>query len=392
MTALVDSLALRRARERVREACTEAATTAELLQSLLEALRTPLRIDAAFLGATDPETTVFSSAAVIENMPETMCAPWMDNEFLQPDVNKFIELHRSGEPATTLHRATGNQPTLSHRHVHINSAMGFAPELRTTFSLAGSCWGVAHLLRSAECADFDDAEVRLMDEIREDVADALRRIVLAGPEVDDALCAPGVVTLDAQGRVVSMTDSAIGLLAELQHSPVRVEHHGDLPGEAFMVATVARARARDVPYGVVPAVPAVNAAVRAMASPGASVPAVTRLRGRSGRWLTVRGDCTRTADGEIAATVLVIEPSRPHEIMPLAVAAYGLTAREQDVLTELAAGRATAEIGRRLFISEHTVRDHIKAIFTKTGATSRGELLHALFFSHAYPVTEFRHT
>ena len=50
--------------------------------------------------------------------------------------------------------------------------------------------------------------------------------------------------------------------------------------------------------------------------------------------------------------------------------------REEEVLNQLARGASTRDIAGALFISEHTVRDHVKSIFTKTGARSRGELVH----------------
>src|SRR5690554_2023088 len=97
-------------------------------------------------------------------------------------------------------------------------------------------------------------------------------------------------------------------------------------------------------------------------------------------------DCTKlvnagtlTTDGELSGVVLVVEPSRPAEILPLVVASYGLTRREREVLGEMSNGQSTAEIAGQLFISEHTVRDHIKSILAKTGTSSRGELMSLLF-------------
>ena len=46
----------------------------------------------------------------------------------------------------------------------------------------------------------------------------------------------------------------------------------------------------------------------------------------------------------------------------------GLTAREAEVLTLLAAGLSNAEIGQRLYLSNATVKTHINRIFAKTGA------------------------
>jgi DNA-binding NarL/FixJ family response regulator len=48
----------------------------------------------------------------------------------------------------------------------------------------------------------------------------------------------------------------------------------------------------------------------------------------------------------------------------------GLTAREAEVLTLLAAGLSNTEIGKRLYLSNATVKTHINRIFAKTGAGS----------------------
>jgi len=51
----------------------------------------------------------------------------------------------------------------------------------------------------------------------------------------------------------------------------------------------------------------------------------------------------------------------------------GLTAREAEVLTLLAAGLSNAEIGQRLYLSHATVKTHINRIFAKTGARDRAQ-------------------
>jgi predicted transcriptional regulator len=45
----------------------------------------------------------------------------------------------------------------------------------------------------------------------------------------------------------------------------------------------------------------------------------------------------------------------------------------------------TAEIADELFLSAHTVRDHVKAIFAKVGVSSRGELVARLFAEYYQP-------
>lgn len=50
-----------------------------------------------------------------------------------------------------------------------------------------------------------------------------------------------------------------------------------------------------------------------------------------------------------------------------------LTVRESEVAAFLAEGLSNRDIADALFISEHTVKSHLKAIFQKTGVTSRAQ-------------------
>jgi DNA-binding CsgD family transcriptional regulator/tetratricopeptide (TPR) repeat protein len=56
-----------------------------------------------------------------------------------------------------------------------------------------------------------------------------------------------------------------------------------------------------------------------------------------------------------------------------AAESFGLSAREQGVLSEIVAGRTNREIGRRLFISEKTVGVHVGKILAKLGVSGRVE-------------------
>jgi DNA-binding NarL/FixJ family response regulator len=55
-----------------------------------------------------------------------------------------------------------------------------------------------------------------------------------------------------------------------------------------------------------------------------------------------------------------------------------LTARELEVLLLLDRHLGTDEIAQRLFISEHTVRSHVKSLLAKLGVSSRREALEKL--------------
>ena len=53
---------------------------------------------------------------------------------------------------------------------------------------------------------------------------------------------------------------------------------------------------------------------------------------------------------------------------------YGLTPREREVVTLVAAGCANKEIARQCAVSEETVKHHLTRIFDKVGASNRTEL------------------
>jgi DNA-binding NarL/FixJ family response regulator len=65
-----------------------------------------------------------------------------------------------------------------------------------------------------------------------------------------------------------------------------------------------------------------------------------------------------------------VEPSATPAAKPF-TPEVPLTRRESDVLDELLQGQSNRQIGRNLFISEDTVKSHVKAILRKLGARDR---------------------
>ena len=78
---------------------------------------------------------------------------------------------------------------------------------------------------------------------------------------------------------------------------------------------------------------------------------------------------------------MIVEPTSPGEVAELLTRAHGLSPRERDVALGLTRGATTEVLSLRLGVSPHTVRDHLKSVFRKTGTTSRTELVAHLFAS-----------
>jgi DNA-binding CsgD family transcriptional regulator len=67
------------------------------------------------------------------------------------------------------------------------------------------------------------------------------------------------------------------------------------------------------------------------------------------------------------------------------MSAYGLTERERDITRLVLRGNSTAQIAAELTITAHTVQDHLKSIFDKTGVHSRRDLVAKVFYTHFEP-------
>jgi DNA-binding CsgD family transcriptional regulator len=217
-------------------------------------------------------------------------------------------------------------------------------------------------MRGAGRPPFSREEVGLVAALSAPVGTALRRATLDRPPAPlQAPQAPGLMLFDPDGELLSVSDEARSWLGELPEPPIGPRPLGPpLPTE--VIGVVARARA--VAHG------------------RASGPACLRLRSPAGRWLVLHATCLRDLAGDPGSVAVVIEPAHGEEIAPIIVEAYALSPREQEVTRLIARGAGTAEIAAALFVSPHTVRDYVKAVFEKVGVSSRGELTAKLFAEH----------
>ena len=100
-----------------------------------------------------------------------------------------------------------------------------------------------------------------------------------------------------------------------------------------------------------------------------------RLQAADGRWTVV---WVAPLVGAAGGYVITLEAARSQDLAPLLMRAWSLTAREREVAQLVIDGLSSEDIAQALFISVHTARDHVKAIFGKTGVSRRQDLVAAL--------------
>ncbi|MEO7069353.1 MAG: helix-turn-helix transcriptional regulator [Nostocoides sp.] len=207
-------------------------------------------------------------------------------------------------------------------------------------------WGFLDLWRNAA---YDEDEVGLLRTVLPELTARLRRCradEFAEPLRDKVPSGPSVLLLDDDLRVLGATPSSTEVLRALLPTAPDAR---PVPASVFNVAAqlLASERGQDShePSGRVHV-------------PGYGL-------------LTLRASRVEPG-GQIA---VAIAPTTLADRLDLFVRAHGLTAREADVVASLATGADTAEVARLLFLSPHTVQDHLKAVFARTGTRSRRELL-----------------
>ncbi len=77
------------------------------------------------------------------------------------------------------------------------------------------------------------------------------------------------------------------------------------------------------------------------------------------------------------------QEENPGEVPVMVTSNVPLTAREEEVLSLILKAKSNKSIGGKLFISESTVKTHVKNIFTKYDVSSRAELMRKLLNNNA---------
>jgi DNA-binding CsgD family transcriptional regulator len=310
----------------------------------------------------DPASLLVTSHYDHDLIPE-LPPEFLGHEYYEDDFHKMADVARSARGYSTIHEATGGNPSRSagwRLYVQPNGAeQELLVALRTQ---AGHAWGMLGLYREPGQPLFDPDELDFLRVLSPYLAEGARRGLLLGetsePEGPDT---PGLVVLRDDWSVESLSPGVERWLAGLPDGDW--EDRGRLPPSVLAVAgrALRTAEHEDAPGEV----------------------AIARVLSREGRWMVLHG-AALVGDGARRVAVIV-EPAHPARISSLLMAAYQLTEREQDVTVLVLRGDSTAQIADRLCISPHTVQQHLKNVFEKTGVRSRRDLVGKAFFSHYEP-------
>lgn len=361
------TLATERARARLEQLAAAGLTADDFGAAAVEVLATALPFVAACVAPADPATELITGTVKWGGLTDEQDDQWAFWEYESAEPYDFREVVRRPGGVTTAHLETGGRPLASPRVAEFfHQLWGFTDEMRLALRVDGLTWGFVALFRDGERSAFTPAELTFASEVAPTLGRGLRAGLVTGAAraaeegVITAGVGPAVLVLDGTGQVLQASVGAQARVTDLGGGTLGV---APLPMGLLSLAGAART----------------YAAGRTLQIPR------MRLRARSGGWVVAHASPLMAVGGGPAAVVLTIEEARPPEVVPLIVAAFGLTAREQAVVHLVLRGVSTAEIAGELHLSAYTVQDHLKSIFDKAGVRSRRELTARVFFDQYAP-------
>src|SRR5918994_3915067 len=276
----------------------------ELLRRTAEALSPAVSFGSYCVAAIDPAsnliTNVSNGGSAGEDGHAEAFGEVLHKMYFEEDLGRLASMLRDRRPARPLSEAAGALDR-SLRYRQYLGPVGFGHELAGIF-VDGGAWGAGYLTRERGEPDFGSGEISLLARVAPHVGAGLKVAALQsratggrpGPGV------PGVIVLDRKGEIPSYTPAAERLLSEVENLRPGWERDG-------------------VPLPITMAAGALKRALDPVMDADQNLVPRVRIRGRSGRWLTLHASLTETTPGRQSETVVVISPSEPEEVARLNV-------------------------------------------------------------------------
>jgi len=183
----------------------------------------------------DPASLLVTSHYDHDLIPE-LPPEWLGHEYYEDDFHKMADVARSARGLSTLHEATGGDPSRSPGWKLYMQPLGADQELLVALrTQAGDAWGMLSLYREAGQPLFDADELDLLRRLSPYLAEGAQRGLLLGetsdPEGPDT---PGLVVLRDDWSVESLSPGVARWLSELPDGDW--ESRGKLPPSVVAVA------------------------------------------------------------------------------------------------------------------------------------------------------------
>lgn len=339
-----------RARDRVALICEGTADARALRLELLSVIRRAVRFDAYAWLITDPETSV--GASPLADVPCLPVLPQLIRLKYLTTLNRWTGL-RSG--AVSLSEAAGGDLSRSLMWRELLHSYQVSDIASATYRDRFGCWGFLDLWR-IQAPPFCEADIEFLSGIAGTVTTALRhsqaRTFAPSAAADKLPAGPVVLLLSPDLEVRAQTPQTQRYLRVLV--PPDAEDQAPIPASAYNVA----------------------AQLLATEAGADDNPPLARVHMAHDRWLTLRAARLDAPQPPPERDIAVsIEPATAHDRVLVFARACGLTPRETQLLHHLVTGADTRDLARHMFVSENTVQDHLKSIFTKTATRTRRTLL-----------------
>jgi DNA-binding NarL/FixJ family response regulator len=343
---------------------------AEYFRELSLRLQRTIPFDGACWRGLDPQTLLITTVNPEDLFERGLVPPEYQvtgakiifaSEYERDDINALAALARRRVPVAILREATDGHLERSARYRELFAPIGQTDELRAVFRIRGRAWGSVQLGRRGS-SHFSAQEARVMARLSRPIAEGWRASILAEtarrPQHDRA---PGLVILGPHDEIELITPAAREMLELLRCQSPAVLSSDTPPTAMRALAGIARGQGRDQP---------------------GHFPRGLHIPTRDG-WLSL--DASLPEGGSSDRVAIVIQRATSEQTAPLRLEAHGLTQREREIATMLVAGHTATDLAQHLCLSPHTVQDHAKAIYEKTGTRSRRELTARVFYQQYQP-------